>query len=239
MNASSESGLCAVTISRCEGDILVTQDFHQYHTGRGSEQSKGKSKEETDRKGRPHPVSLRDSKNVVADHQIRARARSAWRMFRSTMHIRSFVTPLVACSGGSAVTALILARLYIGHLPPPDTASGSWSGKPTGCFPIHILRLAPQVVNSAKGLKWLVRTTAFSSGEVRVRTSIQCSNGFARNPRRCAGRQPFGGRRRTPRSAVMSINISTKASDPCLRKAEQSTYSMFRLTAKRRHRSRF
>jgi hypothetical protein len=172
MNASSESGLCAVTISCGEGDIWVAPDFPQYHTGWGSEQSKEINRR--NRKGRPHPVSLRDSKNVVADHQFRARARSAWRILRSTMRIRSFVTLLAACSGGSVVTALILARFYIGHLPPPDTASGSWSEKPTGCFPIHILRLVLWIVNSAKGLKCLVSTTVFSCSKVRVGASIQC-----------------------------------------------------------------
>ena len=172
MNASSESGLCAVRISCGEGDIWVAQDFPQYHTGWGSEQSKEINSR--NRKGRPQPASLRDSKNVVADHQFRARARSAWRILLSTMRIRSFVTLLAACSGGSVVTALILARFYISHLPPPDTASGSWSEKPTGCFPIHIFRLVPRIVNSAKGLKCLRNTRVFSSSNGKVRTSIQC-----------------------------------------------------------------
>jgi hypothetical protein len=92
------------------------------------------------------------SKNVVADHQCRARARSAWRILLSTMRIRSFVTLLAACSGGSVVTALILARFYISHLPPPDTASGSWSEKLWGFVTsVRLRELVPAVMLAKTG----------------------------------------------------------------------------------------
>src|SRR5579859_4072138 len=39
------------------------------------------------------------------------------------------------------------------HLPPAQTASGSWLRKLTGRFLIHILLLHPVVVNRSKGLR--------------------------------------------------------------------------------------
>jgi hypothetical protein len=49
---------------------------------------------------------------------------------------------------GSDVTALILARFYIFTSRRPTTG-GSWYGKLTGGFPIHILGLVLWIVNSA------------------------------------------------------------------------------------------
>src|SRR5713226_8383498 len=55
MNASSESGLCAVRISRGGGDMWVAlgvKNFHQYYTYAVSEQTR---EDEQKRRGRPQP----------------------------------------------------------------------------------------------------------------------------------------------------------------------------------------
>ena len=83
---------------------------------------------------------------------VRARARSAWRLFtHARLSDRSSIFLLPAL--WNQVRPPLSLPGSICHLPPAQTAIGSWLRKLTGCFLSHILLLLSGVVNSSKDLR--------------------------------------------------------------------------------------
>src|SRR5215831_15497342 len=129
MNASSESGLCAVRISRCGADISV-RTLTSMAFCAGSKQTQGEERKW--KKGGPS-FFHRYSKNVVADHQP-AQERAPRGGFSPTLaypivrHSSCCLPFGIRCDRPYPCPVLYVTSCHF------KLRSGSWLRKSTGCF---------------------------------------------------------------------------------------------------------